>query len=291
LVINGIYKEKVMYKKKLTPEESLQAIKMRMNYDLKKTLNENGGIIIEQGSPCPNSISYSELRRIGEEAGSIVKKMDASFVRMGYGEERANELYDIVKGLVGKNVYDDISGECINAIDQFKKSFKQTGSRGWFQGGFDIESKLNEFKKGYYSDEPEVIRFINAILSVLSKKTNVQPAPKSAPETNKKENNAGTKKSVGIKPPSELATVEGIKVFQDWLDKNHPGWASGYKDGIINKGKNGGGYGTFGPRTSKAWSSYKSEYLSGKTVATNTNKQDDEEVSISGEGGVNEPMD
>jgi|LauGreDrversion4_2_1035121.scaffolds.fasta_scaffold111030_3 hypothetical protein len=68
--------------------------------------------------------------------------------------------------------------------------------------------------------------------------------------------------------PSELATVDGVKAFQDWLDENHPNWATGYKDGILNKGKNGGGYGTFGPRTSKAWASYKDDYLSGKTKPT-----------------------
>lgn len=327
-----------MYKNKISPEEALELIKVRMNYDTKKTLKENGGVVKEQKSTCPNSIDYSELRQLGEEAGNIVKKMDASFVRMGYGEERANELYDIVKNLVGKNVYDDISGECIDAIDQFKKSFKQTGSRGFFEGGFDLESKLRDFAKGYYSDEPEVLRFINATLNVLSKKSSPTTA-KTQPITNQrqqninnsycsvkdgkittggknngvewekykqtykvtdaeieiaknscpKSNSGATKRKTGggmSKAPSELATVEGIKGFQDWLDTNHPGWATGYKDGVVNKGKNGGGYGSFGPRTSKAWASYKNDYLSGKT-----NKQDDEEVSVAGEGGVNEPID
>jgi hypothetical protein len=43
-----------MYKKKLTPKESLEIIKYRMNYDLKKTLNENISTIKEQQNDCPN---------------------------------------------------------------------------------------------------------------------------------------------------------------------------------------------------------------------------------------------
>ena len=54
--------------------------------------------------------------------------------------------------------------------------------------------------------------------------------------------------------PPELKNLEnGIKKFQDWLDDKLPNWATGYKDGKINRGQNGGGYGTYGPRTEKAW--------------------------------------
>jgi len=60
-----------------------------------------------------------------------------------------------------------------------------------------------------------------------------------------------------VQIPSELANAEGVKKFQDWLDANKAGWASGYADGKVNKGR---GYGRFGPRTSKAWSQYKTEY-------------------------------
>jgi hypothetical protein len=54
--------------------------------------------------------------------------------------------------------------------------------------------------------------------------------------------------------PPELKNIEdGVKIFQDWLDEYHEGWATGYTDGIILYGRNGGGYGTFGPRTEKKW--------------------------------------
>jgi len=61
-----------------------------------------------------------------------------------------------------------------------------------------------------------------------------------------------------IQIPSELKDVEGVKKFQDWLDENRPGWATGYTDGKVNKGR---GYGRFGPRTSKAWNEHKEAFL------------------------------
>lgn len=63
--------------------------------------------------------------------------------------------------------------------------------------------------------------------------------------------------------PPDLKNEEGVKKFQDWLDKNAPNWAKGYTGGIINRGKNGSGYGKFGPRTSAAWKNptYKDGYL------------------------------
>jgi hypothetical protein len=61
--------------------------------------------------------------------------------------------------------------------------------------------------------------------------------------------------------PVQLGDINGIKSFQDWLDTNAPGWATGYKGGVIDQGKGGGGYGNFGPRTQKAWQQYKDQYL------------------------------
>ena len=58
--------------------------------------------------------------------------------------------------------------------------------------------------------------------------------------------------------PSELENIEGVKVFQNWLDLYKEGWATGFTGGILNKGA---GYGTFGPRTKNAWNLYGKEYL------------------------------
>jgi hypothetical protein len=59
--------------------------------------------------------------------------------------------------------------------------------------------------------------------------------------------------------PSELKNIEGIKLFQDWLDVNAKGWAKDFANGILNKSA---GYGNFGPRTKKAWDTYGRRFLS-----------------------------
>ena len=79
---------------------------------------------------------------------------------------------------------------------------------------------------------------------------------------------SGTK--TPAKPVATPPELKDIKAFQDWLDVNGKGWATGYKDGIINKGQNGGGYGKFGPRTQKAWATYKDQFLKGGATATQT---------------------
>ena len=65
--------------------------------------------------------------------------------------------------------------------------------------------------------------------------------------------------------PSELKNIEGVKLFQDWLDLNAQGWATGFTNGKLNKGT---GYGNFGQRTQKAWKTYGRKYLDRNTDAT-----------------------
>jgi len=64
---------------------------------------------------------------------------------------------------------------------------------------------------------------------------------------------------------AKLTDRNSVEQFQDWLDANKPGWAQGYKDGKVNQGK---GYGVYGPRTKKAWLSYKDEYSKSQSTKT-----------------------
>lgn len=85
--------------------------------------------------------------------------------------------------------------------------------------------------------------------------------------------NVPKKQKQQIQKPKELTDV---KAFQDWLDTNHPGWATGLKDGKLSRG---GGYGTFGPRTSAAWKKYGKEYLESlKKGMTKTTEPEKEEL-------------
>lgn len=80
--------------------------------------------------------------------------------------------------------------------------------------------------------------------------------------------------------PTELADAEGVKKFQDWLDTNKKGWATGYPGGVLNKA---GGYGKFGPRTQKQWNdeTVKAEYMKGSTPPTTTGEE-----GLEGGGGT-----
>lgn len=99
-----------------------------------------------------------------------------------------------------------------------------------------------------------------------------QDTPKTPPSDGSK----GTGTATAI--PSELADAEGVKKFQDWLDTNKKGWATGYPEGVLNKA---GGYGRFGPRTSKAWTTHKDEYLKGSTTPPTTGEE-----GLEGGGGT-----
>jgi hypothetical protein len=85
----------------------------------------------------------------------------------------------------------------------------------------------------------------------------IKAAQATCPEVKTQQTNSTPKPPPQI--PTELKDINGVKAFQDWLDENKAGWASGYANNILNK--TGKGYGRMGPRTSKAWGLFKDEYL------------------------------
>ena len=62
-----------------------------------------------------------------------------------------------------------------------------------------------------------------------------------------------------IKIISPFASKEEVMAFQDWLDKNHPGWL--FDGTSLNKDIKKG-YGNFGKQTSSAFQKWGKEYLS-----------------------------
>ena len=212
-----------MYKRKLSAEEALETIKLRMNYDSSKTLTENVSIIKEQ-------VDISgDIRDIKDELGSfntdeseIIKiiqkyKTKANFQKLAdsykekYGTDFGTSLYSAINSndpTESKQLTDHLSSLGINV-----KAQQAPGERaGTWQWALDF----------------------------------VGSAP--AADPNKKQQTT-------TNIPTEL---KDVKAFQDWLDKNKPGWHDKYNTLGKNAAK---GYGKFGPRTSKAWSTYKDEYL------------------------------
>ncbi len=121
----------------------------------------------------------------------------------------------------------------------------------------------------------QILKSVGQLPSVINQDTskgkNTRPdSLASIPNTSKGQ---GLIKNKPTTPtPLQLKDDNGIKTFQDWLDKNAPGWATGYKGGVIDQGKGGGGYGKFGPRTQKAWAQYKDKYLQTTSPQSITSK-------------------
>jgi hypothetical protein len=61
------------------------------------------------------------------------------------------------------------------------------------------------------------------------------------------------------KPPALFQKAEEIKLFQNWLDKNHSDWYKGTSE-TLNRSE-AKGYGKYGPKTRVAWEKYEKEYL------------------------------
>jgi len=93
-----------------------------------------------------------------------------------------------------------------------------------------------------------------------------------------------------VTTPTALNTVEKIKAFQDWMDKNHPLWIKDtdgkYKNIRVgtpsepNRHVGGKGYGIYGPSTKSAFTLFGSSY-SPSTVGGGTTIPADVEKAIS----------
>ena len=173
-------------------------------------------------------------------------------------------------------------GHVRRTMDSDPKKWFAFYSTGEFQGFDKLEDVgkyyLNPYNGKWDDDAGEITVTLDNGQSLKISKggvtTDWTDIPKGKSVENKsKESNSTADDLSNNKPKqstvaTELKDVDGVKKFQDWLDQNKTdvqlgdgkGWATGYTGGALNKGN---GYGNFGPRTTKAWSQYKSEYLGG----------------------------
>jgi hypothetical protein len=152
-----------------SPQESLERVKLMIKYDTSKTLNENKGIIKEQLSSCPNSISDDEIKKLAEDAGKSAFSLTATIKRMFSGDENAKVVLNAIKQIVGKNTWDEVDEKCIPAKDVFDKYFKKnTESLFGLTGGSNVSEKLNEIVNDSYVKKtfPEAIRIITKAKSL-----------------------------------------------------------------------------------------------------------------------------
>ena len=232
-----------MYKVKLSPEEALETIKLRMKYDSSKTLTENVGIIKEQVD-------------IGGDIKDIKDELDAAFntdeesivniFKKYKNKSDFNKLLSSYKEKYGKDLGDAMGIPFSQYSDQ-----KEWADLKNHLATLGVELGSETFNGG--NDVRATFKGVDTKVEDTATKT----------DTTTKTDTA-TKTVVGNTVPAEL---KDVKAFQTWLDKNKPGWHDKYNTLGTDPAK---GYGKFGPRTSKAWSTYKDEYLKGTNTPTVT---------------------
>ena len=214
-----------MYANKYTPEEKLERIKLFMKYDSSKTLNENKSIV-EQIDPS------GDIRDINDEINSTFNSDEQSIVntiKKYTNMSDFNKLLSSYKEKYGKDLGDALG----MTLSQY------SDKKEWA----DLKNHLATFGVELGSE-------------TYNKGNNVRVVFKGGQV--KKDQNTKTDQNTNVTAPVIPKELTDVKAFQDWLDKNHPGWHDKYKTLNSDVAK---GYGKYGPRTTKAWAQYKDEYL------------------------------
>lgn len=245
--------EKIMYRNKLTPEEALEAIKLRMKYDAKLTLDENKSLVSEQG----------------------LTKNQQLAINFGYGPVSAQYADQLAKQ--GKFV-----GKVEGNTSMFPKvgnptTSAPTAAPAPYSSMFPNSNQ--QFKVG--TPTPSAPAAAPAPYSSMFPNSNQQfkvgtptpAAPASAPAS----------PPAPVKPPKTtvpfipkgLNDVKGVQEFQKWLDSTQGDWA--WSPRLQKKykveGKSNRGFGKFGPSTEKFWNNpdIRKQYMDfkeGKTPAS-----------------------
>jgi hypothetical protein len=229
-----------MVQPKYNPEEALQRVKLMMSYDSKKTLTENKLIIFEQKESCTNPISYEELLSHVEKVENAIDDTDnwTATKDMLDSSEEAKEIYDAIKSIAGKNVYDEESEKCLPAVSLFRTKYKEINSQDWVGGNRTLDEDLNSLLKLNLSSESN--RYVRLAIKILN---TAAATPVKQPKDNggNRSDNTPLKKG-GVKSGSSYKPCSGTYTY-------------GCKSEVISKVQACvGGLtpdGKFGPKTKK----------------------------------------
>jgi hypothetical protein len=219
--------------------EEINSMKFLLNY-------KRGVVISEQvNQQTPEQKIANDIISARDSAFGTNEKGIVDAIKSIKSVTQLKQIDDILKSTGAKlgiaaTINNEMGMGDIPMVREIETHLKQIGA--------DFTSNLNpKAKEGEYSGGFE-IRYNTT--STPTKVTTSTPTKVTTPKTNT------VKKITPI--PSELENIEGVKVFQNWLDLYKAGWATGFTGGILNKGA---GYGNFGPRTQKAWNLYGKEYI------------------------------
>jgi hypothetical protein len=185
--LNIFIKKSNMVQPKYSPEEALQRAKLMMGYDTRKTLKENKEIIFEQAESCTNSISYEDLLSYVEQVEEAIDDTDNYSLTKDVmdSSEDAKDIYDAIKAVSGKNVYDEETGKCEPAVGMFKTKYKELNSQDWIGGNRTLDEDLSTLLSRNLSSESD--RYVRLSIKMLN-----APVTTVVPDVKKDE--AGVKK-------------------------------------------------------------------------------------------------
>jgi hypothetical protein len=213
--------------------------------------------------PLPNGVSQQAVDKIMAISAKNKKGFRGSYLFKPQAQEIDSEFGTGTYSNFFKNGGEDV----LKGEKTFQKQTQINTTSDWSK--YPCVSKHPQAKKGKTAKGSEYYQINNYYYydngrkyEITTKKTTNYTCNDPEFKTNQ------IKKSTPI--PTELKNIEGVKLFQDWLDINAQGWATGFTNGKLNKGT---GYGNFGPRTQKAWTLYGKEYLQSLNTPVENEKE------------------
>jgi hypothetical protein len=133
--------------------------------------------LISEQTTCPNSLSLDDVQDKIKELAETLKTMDAVFIRGYYIRDRAKIVYDSIKKLDSKNVFDNVENKCLNALSYTIDTFKDYSKGVIFQGGEDLDRFLDRHIKGFYSDKPDALKYLKPALNIVEQRMSQSESP------------------------------------------------------------------------------------------------------------------
>lgn len=223
--------------------EEIQRMKLLSKYDNSKTLSEQ--------AQTPEQAIAQQIYKVTSQTTGTNEKGLVDAIKQIKSATQLKQVDDALAAMsrvggISATINDELGNSDVPTVRDIENHLKTIGAN--VNSGLSPTAKTGNFSGGFN----------------ITHGATAGAAQKGA-EAVKQKVAGGNKQAA--KPVATPPELKDIKAFQDWLDTNAKGWATGYKEGIINKGQNGGGYGKFGPRTQKAWATYKDQFLKGGTTA------------------------
>ena len=153
--------------------------------NLHETRTKKQYLLNEQTEVCPNQLPMDRVESDIRNLSDIFKNMEKAFVRMFYQKERVVEIYNTIKKLSSKNVYDEMNQKCHNALQYTIDNFQEFDQVGRFISyGKTLDQYLREFtKKGSYQDRPELQRYLQMSLEIVTNLNSIKTPSESTKTT------------------------------------------------------------------------------------------------------------